>query len=76
MLDHDGPSEAVAEMKPISAHVCPPPDPAHGSDGGHAWATPGRYTYPIPKISLFWGIFVKLLVRTPNFGDRFGPLIT
>ena len=29
--------EAAAEMEPISAHVCPPPDPAHGSDGGHAW---------------------------------------
>ena len=26
-------------MKPTSAHVCPPPDPAHGSDGGHAWLT-------------------------------------
>ena len=33
--------EAAAEMKPISAHVCPPPDPAHGSDGGHAWAASG-----------------------------------
>ena len=41
MLDHDGPGEAAAEMKSISAHVCPPPDPAHGSDGGHAWATSG-----------------------------------
>ena len=46
MLDHDGPGEAVAEMKPISAHVCPPPDPAHGSDGGHAWATPGDAARP------------------------------
>ena len=42
MLDHDGPGEAAAEMKSISAHVCPPPDPAHGSDGGHAWAASGR----------------------------------
>ena len=41
MLDHDGPGEAAAEMKLISAHACPPPDPAHGSDGGHAWATSG-----------------------------------
>ena len=41
MLDHDGPGEAAAEMKPISVHVCRPPDPAQGSDGGHAWATPG-----------------------------------
>ena len=41
MLDHDGPGEAAAEMKLISAHVCPPPDPAHGSDGEHAWATSG-----------------------------------
>ena len=39
MVDHDGPSEAAAEMKSISSHVCPPPDPAHGSDGGHAWPT-------------------------------------
>ena len=39
MCDHDGPGEAAAEMKSISAHVCPPPDPAHGSDGGHAWET-------------------------------------
>ena len=39
MCDHDGPGEAAAEMKSISAHVCPPPDPAHGFDGGHAWAT-------------------------------------
>ena len=41
MLDHDGPGEAAAEMKPISAHVYPPPDPAHGSDGGYAWAASG-----------------------------------
>ena len=41
MVDHDGPSEAAAEMKSISSHVCPPPDPAHGSDGGHPWATYG-----------------------------------
>ena len=41
MLDHDGPGEAAAEMKPMSVHVCPPQDPAHGSNGGHAWATPG-----------------------------------
>ena len=46
MLDHDGPGEAAAEMKPTSAHVCPPPDPAHGSDGGHAWATPGGAARP------------------------------
>ena len=39
MLDHDGPGKAAAEIKPISAHACPPPDPTHGSDGGHAWAT-------------------------------------
>ena len=39
VLDHDGPGEAAAEMKPMSVHVCPLPDPAHGSDGGHAWAT-------------------------------------
>ena len=41
MLDHDGPSEAAAEMKPISAHACAASDPAHGSDGGHAWVTSG-----------------------------------
>ena len=41
MLDYDGPGEAAAEMKLISAHACPPPDPAHGSDGGHAWVTSG-----------------------------------
>ena len=46
MLDHDGPGEAAAEMKPTFAHVCPPPDPAHGSDGGHAWATPGGAARP------------------------------
>jgi len=46
MLDHDGPGEAAAEMKPISAHGCPPPDTAHGSDGGHAWATPGGAARP------------------------------
>ena len=46
MLDHDGPGEAAAEMKPVSAHVYPPPDPAHGSDGGHAWATPGGAARP------------------------------
>ena len=46
MLDHDGPGEAAAEMKPISAHVCPLPDPVHGSDGGHAWATPGGAAQP------------------------------
>ena len=46
MLDHDGPGEASAEMKPMFAHVCPPPDPAHGSDGGHAWATSGGAARP------------------------------
>ena len=46
MLDHDGPGEAAAEMKPITAHVCPPPDPAHVSDGGHAWATSGGAARP------------------------------
>ena len=46
MLDHDGPGEAAAEMKPISAHACPPLDPAHGSDGGHAWATSGAAALP------------------------------
>ncbi len=46
MLDHDGPGEAAAEMKPTSAHVCPPPDPAHGFEGGYAWATPGGAARP------------------------------
>ena len=50
MLDHDGPGEAAAEMKPTSAHVCSPPDPAHGSDGGHAWATPGGAARPMGSI--------------------------
>ena len=46
VLDHDGPGEAAAEMKPMSAHVCPLPDPVHGSDGGHAWATSGCAAQP------------------------------
>ena len=46
MLDHDGPGEAAAEMKPISAHGCSLPDIAQGSDGGHAWATPGGAARP------------------------------
>ena len=50
MLDHDGPGEAVAEIKPISADACPLPDPAHGSDGGHAWATPGGAARPRASI--------------------------
>ena len=37
---------------------------------------PSRYTYPIPEIPQNFRTFVKLLVRTPNFGDPFGPLIT
>ena len=50
MLDHDGPGEAAAEMKPISAHACSPSDPAHGSDGGHAWATSGGAARPLGSI--------------------------
>ena len=46
MLDHDCPAEAAAEMKPVSAHVYPPPDPAHRSDGGYAWATSGGAARP------------------------------
>ena len=46
MLDHDGPGEAAAEKNPLSAHACPPPDPAHVSDGEHAWATPGSAARP------------------------------
>ena len=46
MCDHDGPGEAAAEMKSISAHACPPPDPAHGCDGGHTWATSGGAARP------------------------------
>ena len=63
MLDHDGPGEAAAEMKPISAHVCPPPDPAHGSDGGHAWATSGAAALP------------KGSIRRRNSPSARGPLM-
>ena len=63
MLDHDGPGEAAAEMKLISAHACPPPDPAHGSDGGHAWATPGSATRP------------KGSIRRGNSPSARGPLM-
>ena len=63
MLDHDGPGEAAAEMKPTSAHVCPPPDPAHGSDGGHAWATPGGAARP------------KGSIRRRNSPSARGPLM-
>ena len=55
--------EAAAEMKPISAHVCPPPDPAHGSDGGHAWATPGAAALP------------KGSIRRRNSPSARGPLM-
>ena len=46
MLDHDGLGKAAAEMKPMFAYVCPPLDPAHGSDEGHAWATHGSAARP------------------------------
>ena len=63
MLDHDGPGEAAAETKPISAHVRPPPDPAHGSDGGHAWETPGSTARP------------KESIRRRNSPSARGPLM-
>ena len=63
MLDHDGPGEAAAEMKLISAHACPPPDPAHGSDGGHAWSTPGRAARP------------RASIRRRNSPSARGPLL-
>ena len=63
MLDHDDPGEAATEMKPISAHVCPPRDPAHGSNGGHAWATPGGAARP------------KGSIRRRNSPSARGPLM-
>ena len=63
MLDHDGPGEAAAEMKPISAHACPPLDPAHGSDGGHAWATSDGAARP------------RALIRLRNSPSARGPLM-
>ena len=63
MFDHDGPGEAAAEMKLISAHACSPSDPAHGSDGGHAWATPGSTARP------------KESIRRRNSPSARGPLM-
>ena len=63
MLDHDGPGEAAAEMKRMFAHVCPPPDPAHGSDGEHAWSTPGRAARP------------RASIRRRNSPSARGPLL-
>ena len=63
MLDHDGPGKAAAEMKLISAHACPPPDPAHGSDGEYAWSTPGRAARP------------RASIRRRNSPSARGPLL-
>ena len=63
MLDHDGPGEAAAEMKPISAHVCPLPDSVHGSDRGHTWATSGNVARP------------KGSIRRRNSPPAIGPLM-
>ena len=63
MLDHDGPGEAAPEMKRMFAHVYPPPDPAHGSDGGHAWATSGAAALP------------KGSIRRRNSPSARGPLM-
>ena len=40
----------AAAMKPIASHASPASDPAHGSDGGHAWAASGGAARPRASI--------------------------
>ena len=63
LLDHDGPGEAAAAMTWISANACAASDPAHGSNGGHAWATSGAAALP------------KGSIRRRNSPSARGPLM-